>query len=115
MGEQLDPEAYDITVGEIGMMPDDDYDPKAGVEITEQRYASLREHLFETYDGSTASRFAVRDLTRLEADRYVVSFHRHGGGRGSWQSEYVAIAAWDAKRAEWELPAVERVAHYSWH
>jgi len=52
----------------------------------------------EAYDGATASQFTIRHLAHLTADRYVVSFHRHGS-RGCWQSEAGAIAARDSERA----------------
>ena len=113
MSDGLDPDDYEITIGSPTPKQVDEPDGITdGVEISDERYQSLRAHISSEYHGEEALCFAMRDINRLGPDRYVVSFHRQDGGGGMFQNEFIAIAAWDDG---WELPEVERVLHTSWH
>lgn len=50
------------------------------VEIAHERFVSLREYIAAEYDGDPAPNFALRDIARLEPNRYVVSVCRQRGG-----------------------------------
>lgn len=112
MTDEWDASEYDLEY-DIFYGPDDH--PAEGVEIDDERFKSLADHLEDEYGHHGKRHFWVEDLEYIEPNVYAVSFSAMGGGATVPGIAWAAIAIWEDSTEEWTLKDVEKLHASSFH
>ncbi|AWB28465.1 hypothetical protein [Halococcoides cellulosivorans] len=112
MAEDWDATEYDL---DYDLLDNPEGYPAEGVEIDDERFEALANHLEDEYGHPGKRHFRVEDLEYIEPDVYAVSFSVIGGGATVPGTAWAAIAVWEDTAGEWTLEDVEKLYANSFH
>ena len=111
MSNRLNPEDYDIYVGEPGNFTGGTENPKENADMEERQYRPLIRCIRDEHGDYND----IRDLGHLEGNTYVVSFGSYTGGAACRQKEFLAIVEWDSEDCHWEILEAENIFSTCFH